>query len=247
MSRHMQRLKTEIAPVQKLLVNHLIYNNIASARDTRLFIEHLAFVVLNFMNIQQGLQKRLVYDAFSPDPKHHSLPKHLVRKALLYGRNAKVRYAQTNYFHLYLNTMQEFGCNMESIRMLSSQTETGLLANQSMINYLAPKSATKLVLHTMKVLADSPDHVQIAVFAYGLHEPMLVMLSQLFNRINEKLPEKMDLIRYCLSNGILIFKRPHENITAETLDLLCGENEYKWSQGAKATVDILNFRTPYLS
>jgi len=236
-------LMAEIAPLRRLLSNHLLYDSIVNISDARMLMEYHVFVILNFMTLLQELQRRLILSPPIFPSKWHRLPNHLIREILISDHETEGRYNQMNYFDLYLHTMQEIGCDMSKIEQLLDQIKKGETLEEALIHCQVPPFASALILQTTNILKGKQLHIQLAAFIYGMEDPMLILLNGLLNRIKKrKLPGKTDLFRYCLRKGIIIFEPLPDDSSAEILEILCGEDERKWLQVVKAIKNMLNFQ-----
>src|ERR1700733_6966790 len=116
MSEYIERLKKEIEPIRKQLIQHQVYENIKTIKDLNVFMEHHVYAVWDFMSLLKSLQRNLTCVDVPWIPVGKPETRYLINEIVL-GEESDVDQEgnRTSRFELYLKAMQQTNCNLTSI------------------------------------------------------------------------------------------------------------------------------------
>src|SRR5260221_10798885 len=116
MNGHIKKLQQEIEPIRQQLIQHSVYANIKTIKDLNVFMEHHVYAVWDFMSLLKSLQRNLTCVDLPWLPVGSPETRYLINEIVL-GEESDVDETgkRTSHFELYLNAMQQAGCDMNPI------------------------------------------------------------------------------------------------------------------------------------
>jgi len=244
MSDHrIHSLRTSIDPHRKRLVDHPVYGQLRSIEDLRRFMESHVFAVWDFMSLLKALQRELTCVEVPWLPKGSASTRYLINE-IVAGEESDVDLEgrRISHFELYLDAMEQAGCNTSTIREFISHVSAGMPVREALRRSEAPVGATTFVGNTFDVIASGKAHVMAGVFTFGREDLIPDMFLQLIRELKSRFPGKLDILQYYVERHIEVDGGHHGELALQMTEDLCGENELKWQECTDAVTEALKSR-----
>ncbi len=242
-SRYIQHLQTEIEPLRNQLINHPLYKSILSAAELRVFMEHHIFAVWDFMSLLKALQQKLTCTTIPWVPVGSANTRYLINE-IVTGEESDVDQHgnRTSHFELYLQAMQQAGCNAAPIQGLLQSLAQGIDVTAAINGENIPVAAAQFLKHTFSVIDTGKPHLIAAVFTFGREDLIPGMFISMVKHIAENAPGTIDTFIYYLERHIEVDGDHHAHLAYEMTAELCGTDEQKWNEAIAAVKDALQAR-----
>lgn len=240
---NIEKLKAEIAPIRQQLVEHPVYRAIESPEQLRIFMEHHVFAVWDFMSLLKVLQQGLTCVSIPWVPKGSATTRYLINE-IVAGEESDIDQHgnRFSHFELYLNAMQEAGCDTSAINTLLQLVVNGTPISQALDQANIPMAARQFVSHTFSVIASGKLHVQAAVFTFGREDLIPGMFLSMVAELAKKFPGTINTFQYYLERHIEVDGDHHSHLAYKMTEELCGDDELKWQEATAAVKAALQSR-----
>ncbi|TFF35393.1 DUF3050 domain-containing protein [Mucilaginibacter psychrotolerans] len=237
------QLKNEIEPIRAQLIAHPLYHNISSIDDLHVFMQHHVFAVWDFMSLLKSLQQNLTCTTLPWMPVGTANTRYLINE-IVTGEESDVDHTgkRTSHFELYLQAMDQAGCDASAILSLFAQLSTQRDIDDALANADIPEAARAFVRHTFDVIATDKTHLTAAVFTFGREDLIPGMFIEMVKKLNGQLPGKVDILLYYLERHIEVDGDHHSQLAYQMTAELCGEDDSKWSEATTAVKAALQAR-----
>ncbi|MBS1689134.1 MAG: DUF3050 domain-containing protein [Bacteroidetes bacterium] len=240
---NIEKLKSEISSLRQQLVDHPVYSTIENPDQLRVFMEHHIFAVWDFMSLLKTLQQGLTCVAVPWVPKGSATTRYLINE-IVAGEESDVDQHgnRLSHFELYLNAMNEAGCNTVAINDLVAAVINGSTINDALNAANIPPAAKQFVSHTFNVVSTGKLHIQAAVFTFGREDLIPGMFISMVRELAQKFPGAIDTFQYYLERHIEVDGDHHSHLAYQMTEELCGNDEDKWLEATAAVKAALHSR-----
>src|ERR1700752_2320934 len=240
---HFSRLKTEIEPLRQQLVNHPVYQSIQTIDDLKVFMERHVFAVWDFMSLLKGLQQHLTCVETPWYPKGTANTRFLINE-IVAGEESDVDQHgnRVSHFELYLEAMEQAGCNTTCIKEFISHIKNRVPLNEAITKSNVSKSANDFVNNTFKTIATNQAHILAAVFTFGREDLIPDMFLSFITELKKQFPNKVDILHYYIERHIEVDGGHHSHLAHQMTEELCGNDEQKWNEAILAVKEALQSR-----
>lgn len=235
----LENFLNDIKIQHNLLKSHSMYEKVKTIEDLQHFMQTHVFAVWDFMSLLKRLQKEItcVELPWKPSP----FPKDLVRfiNEIVLGEESDVDH-QGNYcdhFSLYLRSMEEVGATTADIHKLLAD-----------FNYLKSCSPTvqKFVTYNIELAVNGKIHEVAAAFFYGRENLIPNMFTSILDsfskNLNRSSKELFGTLHYYLERHIEIDGDEHSVLAQKCLNMLCEDDQTKWTEALTAGLTSLKLR-----
>ncbi|MFD0792848.1 DUF3050 domain-containing protein [Mucilaginibacter litoreus] len=238
-----QQLKQHIEPLRKQLIEHELYKHINSLDELHIFMQHHVFAVWDFMSLLKILQQNLTCTSVPWMPVGNANTRYLINE-IVTGEESDLdsHGNRTSHFELYLNAMQQAGCNASAIVSLFSALSKHTEVKTALQNADIPASALNFVSHTFDVIDAGKPYLQAAVFTFGREDLIPGMFTSMVKSINNQTAGKLDIFVYYLERHIEVDGDHHSNLAYQMTAELCGDDNAKWQEATNAVEQALQAR-----
>lgn len=236
------KLKQEIEPLREQLITHQLYHNINSIESLHIFMQHYIFAVWDFMSLLKALQQNLTCTTLPWMPVGNANTRYLINE-IVTGEESDVDHTgeRTSHFELYLEAMQQAGCDASAILSLFQQLSQQKDVNIALANADMPRPAHDFVKHTFEVIASNQSFLQAAVFTFGREDLIPGMFIEMVKKLNGQLLGKVEILYY-LERHIEVDGDHHSRLAYQMTAELCGDDHSKWEQATVAIKQALQAR-----
>lgn len=243
MNPRIVRLKQEITLLREQLVNHPLYTSIKSLEDLQVFMEHHIYAVWDFMSLLKSLQQQLTCTSVPWLPVGNAQTRYLINE-IVTGEESDVdeHGARMSHFELYLEAMQQSGCNMAPIQEMIADLQNGQSIESVLTSGNVPAAAADFVQNTFATIKTGKPHILAAVFTFGREDLIPDMFLGIVKELNAQFPGKLDTFKYYLERHIEVDGDHHSHLAYEMTAAICGDDDAKWEECTSAVKEALQCR-----
>jgi hypothetical protein len=239
----MADLLAAIAPLEKRLAEHPVYDRMSTLEDVQVFMSHHIFAVWDFMTLLKSLQGRLTSTTLPWRPVGDGTTRRLINEIVLSEESDEFGTGQyASHYEIYLQAMSQAGASHASIQSLVESWETSSSAADVVAAAELPESVRDFISHTWRVAVTLEDHSVAAAFALGRE----VLLPTLFERLVASLPataaSSLTGLQGYLNRHIELDGEVHNTLSLRMLSLLCGDDDQKWKDALVVAQTSLEVR-----
>ena len=227
----LDKLKLEIAPLRRKLVDHPVYSIIKNLSDLQVFMEHHIFAVWDFMSLLKSLQIRLTCITLPWVPMGNAAVRYLINE-IVTGEEGDVDNTgeRLSHFEIYLNAMAQAGANTRAIQTFIGEIKKGNTVAEALATCQTYSQVTDFVLSTFEVIELSELHVQAAVFTFGREDLIPGMFISFVKQLDISTEHQVSIFQYYLERHIEVDGTHHSQLAYQMTAELCGDDEDKWEQ-----------------
>lgn len=216
----------KLVSLQDMLDGHPVYAGIADLQDLRLFMQHHAYSVWDFMSLVKFLQQEVAPVGWPWKPAEDPSVVRFINELVLEeecDENPFVENGFSSHFELYLGAMEEIGADTSQIRAFVAN-----VASQGYEKALAdpenPPASVAFTRHTFEVLASGKPHLAAAALALG-REKIIPMMFRRFLAEMKVSEEDAPRFHFYLNRHVHLDEDFHWPLSLRLLNALCDSEE----------------------
>lgn len=242
MNTHLEKLRTDIAPLREKLVHHPLYASISTIDQLRTFMQHHVYAVWDFMSLLKALQRELTCIDVPWVPRGSANTRYLINE-IVTGEESDVdaNGNRMSHFELYLAAMKQAGADTGSITALLGALAQGHNVRSALEQCHTNAAITQFVTTTFDVIATGKPHVMAAVFTFGREDLIPGMFISFVAELNKQ-GHNADIFQYYLERHIEVDGDHHSHLAYKMTAELCGEDTAKWVEARNAVEQALQAR-----
>ncbi len=234
-------IEARIAPLKARLTTHPVYASLKSVEDVRIFMQHHAFAVWDFMSLLKALQRDLTCVTVPWKPAGSPLTRRFINSIVLEEESDEADGRPASHYELYLVAMREVGADTAPIEGLVAAIDGMASLPAALSRKDVPPAAREFVRTTFDFVASGKPHVIAAAFTYGREEPIPDMFRALLGGLARE-GAKLDTMQLYLERHIHLDEHDHGPMAQAMLSELCGTDSAKWREAADAAALALEAR-----
>jgi hypothetical protein len=233
-------LRAALAIERTALLEHALYQRLASLDDLRTFMEHHVFAVWDFMSLLKSLQAKLTCVDVPWVPRATAEARRLVNEIVLVEESdegADGRYV--SHFEMYRSAMQDAGCDGSRIDEFVVRVARGESVQNALMAAHAPAPAGEFVLSTFETIEAHSLPRLAASFTVGREDVIPDMFHRLVEGLDRDAGGCLGGFRHYLVRHIDVDGERHGPMTVRLLESLCGHDSEAWTEalaGARAAL-----------
>ncbi len=216
----LQHIQGRLSPLKAALLNHPIYQEIDRLDSLRLFMEHHAFAVWDFMSLLKALQRRLCCVEVPWLPAVDPLGSRLVNEIVMTRCGANT--APLDGFLNELGRGQPLAAALEAPGV--------------------PASARQFVRRTFDIIEGGNLCAIASAFTFGREDLLPAVFQRIVDELNVEAGGGLEDFKYYLERHIGLDGEEHGPMANRLLLSLCGSEESRWQVAEQAAVDCLEAR-----
>ena len=235
------QLDEQIDQLKRALIEHPLYPQIQMPEALRIFMERHVVSVWDFMSLLKSLQQDLTCVRIPWIPADDVEAARLINEIVLDEETDELdegRYA--SHLDLYLDAMQEAGCDTEPMNRLLLHLKQGESVDPSLQVSGLPEEAIRFTRITMQLI-QRPLHVRMAVFFHAREDLIPQMFVQMVEELNSKGLRCNKLLNY-LRRHIETDRDRHGPLAERLLTRLRGDDAARREEAAEAAIQALKAR-----
>jgi Protein of unknown function (DUF3050) len=242
-SRRLELLRSRLAPLRDSLLTHPVYGRIEGIDALRLFMEHHAFAVWDFMSLLKALQRRLSCVDVPWIPPLDPAACRLVNEIVLGEESDEDgQGGYSNHFDLYRRAMRQCGADLGPIDGFVDAIRGGMDLCSALEVVGVPEAVRRFVERTFEVIGGGDVCAIASAFTFGRED----LLPDVFRRIvagSAATPGGgWDVFRYYLDRHIEVDGGEHGPMAWRLMDRLCGNDPDRWQAAEEAAIRSLEAR-----
>lgn len=234
-------IEARVAPLKAALAAHNVYGSLGSTEDVRIFMQHHAFAVWDFMSLLKALQRDLTCVDVPWKPVGMPSTRRFVNSIVLEEESDEADGRPASHFELYLDAMREIGADTKPVERFVKAIDGMASLPAALARKDVPPAARAFVSTTFEFIATGKPHVVAAAFTYGREEPIPDMFRALLKGLAAQ-GAKLDTMTLYLERHIHLDEHDHGPMAEAMLAELCGKDKTKWSEAADAAAKALEAR-----
>jgi len=173
------RLEIAISDLRRDLVQHPLYSAVNTPGRLRVFMEHHAFAVWDFMSLVKRLQREMTVLDHPWTPPADPICARLINDIVLGEESDEVApHSFISHYELYLLAMEELGADPAAIRDLVGRIQRGEDPAAALASNPISAGTRAFTAHTLTA-AQQPIHAVAANFLFGRED----VIPDMFQRI----------------------------------------------------------------
>jgi hypothetical protein len=239
----LQHVQERLTPLKAALLNHPIYREIDRLDSLRLFMEHHAFAVWDFMSLLKALQRRLCCVEIPWLPAVDPLGSRVVNEIVLAEESDDDgRGGFASHFELYHRAMTRCRASTAAIDGFLGELRRGKAVSTALASPAVPECARRFVRQTFDII-DGGDLCAIAAaFTFGREDLLPAVFQRIVDELNVAAGGGLEDFKYYLDRHIGLDGEEHGPMANRLLVSLCGSDEARWQVAGQAAVDCLEAR-----
>lgn len=239
-----EKVQQAIAPFQKELLQHPLYNRIKTLDDLHLFLEHHVFAVWDFMSLLKALQKHLTCTEIPWIPVGNPETRYLINEIVLaeetdINKNGN----RQSHFEMYLDAMKDIGANTNEMDVFLNH----LAATKNIFTSIKTSSLQDglkdFLTFTFEISSYGKPHEIAAAFTFGREDLIPDMFTEILRNFQENMPKiQMEKLIYYFERHIELDEDEHGPMALKMIEELCGEDDVKWKEVENVSVIALQKR-----
>ena len=239
----LQHIHESLTPLKAGLLSHPIYQEIDRLDSLRLFMEHHAFAVWDFMSLLKALQRRLCCVEVPWLPTLDPLGSRLVNEIVLAEESdddGQGRFA--SHFELYHRAMTRCGANTAGIDGFLAELGQSSSVPVALEAVGAPGCVRRFVLHTFDSIERGDICAMASAFTFGREDLLPAVFQRIVDELNVETGGGLEDFRYYLNRHIGLDREEHGPLASRLILSLCGSDEARWQAAEHAAVKSLEAR-----
>jgi hypothetical protein len=239
----LQRIQDRLTPLKAALLNHPLYREIDRLDSLRLFMEHHAFAVWDFMSLLKALQRRLCCVEVPWLPGVDPLGCRLVNEIVLAEESdGDGRGGFASHFELYHRAMTGCGANTAPIDGFLAELRRGKPILAALESPGVPEGARQFVRGTFTIIEGGNLCSTASAFTFGREDLLPAVFQRIVDELNVEAGGGLEDFKYYLNRHIGLDGNEHGPMANRLLLSLCGSDESRWQVAEQAAVTALEAR-----
>ena len=245
---YVQRIRTEIEPLRKQLLNHKVYEKISSVEDLKIFLEHHVFAVWDFMSLLKALQNELTCVSVPWIPKGNPLTCRLINEIVLGEETDQDEEGNAkSHFELYLEAMNDCKADISKITYLIQLLREWKSVRTALSQIDIADSIKEFVSFSFDVIETKKAHKIAVVFTFGREDLIPDMFTSILRDMKsttskEHNEESIKKLVYYFDRHIELDGDHHSHMSIQMIKELCGDDETKWNDAIEISKIALQKR-----
>ena len=242
----LDQIHSAIAPLRKSLLEHPLYQHIASPAAVRTFMEHHVFAVWDFMSLLKALQQRICCVSIPWLPNTSTMGSRLINEIVLGEESDEDGQGGfASHFDLYHRAMTKFGACTDGIDRLLHLLREGNSIRQALQIAKVGQPIQRFIGDTFEVI-DSDDLCGMSsAFTFGREDLLPDVFQRIIDEIDRETEGGLAEFKFYLLRHIELDGDEHGPMATRLVAGLCGSDPEKWDAARNAAVLALQSRLTF--
>lgn len=237
----------KITPERERLAHHPVYEAIRSLADLRVFMQHHAFSVWDFMSLCKFLQRELAPSAYPWAPLGDPMARRFINEIVLEEESDQGlpghEPAFLSHYELYRMAMREVGADADTVHaFVTIAHEQGIA--KALDAGLAPAASHAFTSGTFAFIATGKPHVVAAAFALG-REHIIPSMFRAFLKDMAITKTDAPAFHYYLERHIHLDEDFHGPLSLRMLNFFIGGDPHKAREAEDAAIQAVRARIAF--
>ncbi len=238
-----EALVESVQPLRERLLSHPLYDSISSPDGLRVFMEHHAFAVWDFMTLLKSLQRQLSCVETPWVPTDDRRARRLVNEIVLAEESDDDgRGGHASHFELYLDAMRQAGADTTAVEAFVDLIRSGEPLESAMEEADVPPAAQEFVRTTLGFVESGSVAAVASAFTIGREDLIPDLFRSLVETIEAGEPGRLSLFRHYLDRHVELDGDEHGPMALGMLSTVCGDDPVRWRDARFAATMALEAR-----
>jgi Protein of unknown function (DUF3050) len=238
----LMELRERLASRRAQVNRHLLYREISSLQDLRVFLESHVFAVWDFMSLLKTLQRMLTCVTVPWLPTPFPICRRLVNDIVLGEESDTFNGNYLSHFELYRQAMLKAKANVRPIDAFLEELSSGQPISRALLADGIPQESARFVETTFSIISQGKPHVVAAAFTFGREDLIAGMFRSMVSGLYQRFPGQVGTFRFYLERHIEVDGDSHGPMALKMISELCGSDATRWREAAQAAEQALDAR-----
>jgi hypothetical protein len=240
-ANRLNQLRDSTFSIRQRIEGHILYREITTVMDLRLFMEVHVFAVWDFMSLLKALQHSLTTVSIPWVPSLNPSSRRLINEIVLGEESDSYKDGYLSHFELYLEAMREACADTGPIQRLIGKLQQGTTLAEAFSGSGIPEEAQVFIESTFDTIRLDKPHITAAAFSFGREDLIPAMFREIVHDLRCGF-EGLATFEYYLERHIEVDGERHGPMALRMLEDLCAGDDNRWAEATNAAKNALEAR-----
>ena len=239
-----QYIETELKSLRNQINTHVMYGQLSTIEDVKLFMQNHVFAVWDFMSLLKALQSSLTNTTVPWTPRRNGAAARFINEIVMdeesdIDENGEVK----SHFEMYIDSMDQIHADTAPIKEFTNAIQKGVSINTAAAMIEMHSTIKAFLDFTFGIIAEGKPHCIAAAFTFGREDVIPDMFLEIIQQ-SKTSPEdeRYSKLLYYLNRHIELDGDEHGPISLKMVENLCGDDDTKWTETLKTAKSALQHR-----
>lgn len=239
-----QNINKRIQPLKAQLLQHDLYEKVASIEDLHIFLENHVYAVWDFMSLLKALQTKLTCVETPWLPVGNPEIRYLINEIVVAEETDLTSDGKRqSHYEMYLDAMQQCGANVNDVNQFLNDVATTKNIFVSIKTSKLDEKVKVFLDYTFRIIEEGKPHKIAAAFTFGREDLIPTMFTEILRNFQQKFPEtNLSKLIYYFERHIELDADEHGPMAMQMISELCGNDTKKWQEVEETSIEALEKR-----